>query len=133
MTIIQSIWHKLYPADHEHKWMPLMWLPFMIWFFLDPYWKHAGWWHWTWNTAAGLFFVILYLQAFSRPGRIRNTSIVLMVVMAAIFIPLNSGSAGLLIYAAAAGGFNTKLRSVITLLVVEIAILLFYAARLHFD
>ena len=34
MTIIQSIWYKLYPTDHEHKWMPLIWLPFMIWFFV---------------------------------------------------------------------------------------------------
>ena len=69
--------------------MPLMWLPFMIWFFLDPYWKHASLWHWTWNTVAGLFFIFLYLQAFSRPGRIRNICIVLMILMAAIVIPFN--------------------------------------------
>src|SRR5271157_544803 len=69
MNTIQAIWLKLYPADHEHKWMPLIWLPFMIWFFLDPYWKHAGLLHWAWNTVAGLFFIVLYLQAFSRIGR----------------------------------------------------------------
>ena len=50
MKTIQKIWHAIYPADHEHKWMPLMWLPFMLWFFLDPYWKHASPLHWTWNT-----------------------------------------------------------------------------------
>jgi len=133
MTIIQSIWRKLYPADHEHKWMPLIWLPFMIWFFLDPYWKHASLWHWVWNTAAGLFFIVLYLQAFSRPGRIRNICIVLMIMMAAVFIPLNGGSVGLLIYAAAAGGFNHKFRWVLALLAIEVGILLYYAARFHFD
>ena len=42
MKTIQSIWHKIYPADHSHKWMPLLWLPFMAWFFIDPYWKHAS-------------------------------------------------------------------------------------------
>jgi two-component system, NarL family, sensor histidine kinase DesK len=133
MKTIQSIWHKLYPTDNEHKWMPLMWLPFMVWFFADPYWKHASPLHWAWNTVAGLFFVFLYLQAFSRFGRVKNVSVVLMVLMAAILIPLNSGSVGLLIYAAAAGGFNTKLRWVITLLAVEIGILLFYSVRFHFD
>ena len=133
MNTIQSIWRKLYPADHEHKWMPLIWLPFMIWFFLDPYWKHAGMFHWAWNTTAGLFFIILYLQAFSRFGRTRNICIALMVLMAAALIPLNGGALGLLIYAAAAGGFNHKLRWVLALLGIEIAILLFYVARLHID
>jgi two-component system sensor histidine kinase DesK len=133
MRTIQKIWHKIYPADHEHKWMPLMWLPFMVWFFLDPYWNHASPLHWAWNTAAGLFFAFLYLQAFSRYGRVRNISIVLMILMAAIFIPLNSGATGLLIYAAAAGGFNTRLRWVIIPLAVELAILIFYSVRLHYD
>jgi two-component system sensor histidine kinase DesK len=133
MKTIQAIWLKLYPADHEHKWMPLMWLPFMIWFFLDPYWKHASLWHWAWNTAAGLFFIVLYLQAFSRPGLIRNVCMVLMILMAAIFIPLNGGAVGLLIYASAAGGFNPKFRWVITQLAVEVAILLYYAERFHFE
>jgi len=110
-----------------------MWLPFMIWFFLDPYWKHASSWHWVWNTVAGLSFIVLYLQAFSRFGRVRNICIVLMVLMAAIFIPLNSGGVGLLIYAAAAGGFNTKLRWVVALLALELCILFFYSMRLHLD
>jgi two-component system, NarL family, sensor histidine kinase DesK len=132
MKTIQTVWRRIYPIDHEHKWMPLMWLPFMVWFFVDPYWKHAGLLHWTWNTLAGLFFVVLYLQAFSRLGRVRNISIVLMVVMAAVFIPLNDGAAGLLIYAAAAAGFNPKLRWVTITISVEIAILLFYVYRFHF-
>ena len=131
MNIIQAIWRKIYPADHEHKWMPLMWLPFMIWFFLDPYWKHAGPLLWMGNTIAGLFFSVLYLQAFSRFGLVRNVCIVLMVLMGAIFIPLNGGSIGLLIYAAAAGGYNTKLRWVLALLAAELAILFYYVARLH--
>ncbi len=133
MNTLQSIWHKIYPADHSHKWMPLLWLPFMAWFFVDPYWKHASVFHWIWNTAAGLFFIFLYLQAFCRPGRIRNVSIALMVVMAVVFIPFNSGGVGLLIYTAAAGGFSTKFRWVAALLTVELAILLFYSFRLHFD
>ena len=133
MTTVQTIWWKIYPSDDEHKWMPLMWLPFMIWFFADPYWKHAGLLHWAWNTLAGLFFIFLYLQAFSRPARIKNICVVLMILMAAIFLPLNGGACGFLIYAAAAAGFNPKFRWVVTTLAVEVGIFLFYAARLHID
>ena len=133
MTTLRSLWYKLYPVDHEHKWMPLIWLPFMLWFFVDPYWHHAGPLRWILNTLAGLFFIFLYLQAFSRPGRVRNTSIVLMLVMASTLLPYNNGAIGFLIYTAAAGGFNTKLRWVLGLLAIEIAILLYYVVRLHID
>ena len=54
-----------------------------------------------------------------------------MILMGAIFIPLNGGAIGLLIYAAAASGFNTKFRWVAALISLELAILLFYAVRLH--
>jgi len=133
MKTIRSIWHTIYPSDNPHKWMPLMWLPFMLWFFLDPLWKHVGLMRWTGNTLAGLVFIFLYLQAFSRPGRVRNISIALMILMAAAIIPFNNGGVGFLIYAAAAAGFNTRLRRVLAVLVIEIAILAFYVVRLHFE
>jgi two-component system sensor histidine kinase DesK len=133
MKIIQDLWFKLYPTNDEHKWMPLMWLPFMLWFFLDPYWKHAGPLRWTWNTLAGLFFIFLFMQAFSRPGRVKNICIALMLLMAAAFLPINGGAIGFFIYAASAIGFNHKLRWVVSLLALDVALLMFYAYRLHID
>jgi len=133
MKTIQSIWYRLYPSNAEHKWMPLMWLPFMVWFFIDPYFKHASLSHWAWNTVAGLFFIYLYLQSFSRPARISKLCVTLMVLMGAIFIPLNGGAVGLLIYAAAAGGFNTNFRWVAAVLTVEVAILVYYALHFHME
>jgi len=133
MKTIRTIWYRIYPTNDEHKWMPLMWLPFMLWFFLDPYWKHAGLWHWTWNTLAGLFFILLYMQAFSRSGAVKNICIGLMLLMAAVCIPLNVGAIGFLIYSAAAVGFNPKLRWVVLLIALDLSILLFYAYRVHLD
>ena len=127
MKTIQSIWFKLYPTNDEHKWMPLMWLPFMVWFFLDPYWKHAGPLYWVGNTAIGLFFIFVYMQAFARPGRVREICVVLLVAMAAACLAYNTGAVGLLIYAAAAAGFTPKLRRVVVVLAVEIAILVYFA------
>ena len=133
MKTVPRLWYKLYPVDHEHKWMPLIWLPFMLWFFLDPYWKHAGLLQWTLNTAVGLVFAFLYLQAFSRSGRARTACIIAMLLIAIAAIPFNLGAVGFLIYTAAAGGFSTKLRWVIALLALEIAILAYYSLRLHVD
>ena len=129
MKTIQAIWQKLYPADHEHKWMPLMWLPFMIWFFLDPYWKHASVLHWTWNTArrpvfhlslpAGIFASRPHQKHLHRPDDLDGGDL----------HSLEWRGRGLLIYAAAAGGFNTKFRWVSALLAVELAILFFYSVH----
>ena len=53
MTTLHSIWWKIYPNDDEHRWMPLIWLPFMVWFFVDPLWKHAGPLGWTTTPSRG--------------------------------------------------------------------------------
>src|SRR5208283_2369284 len=131
MSMVQTIWWKLYPNDDRHRWMPLLWLPFMVWFFVDPIWKHAGPLVWIANTVWGVIFVLLYLYSFSRPEPRRLFAIAAMIVMAAITIPFNGGGVGFLIYAIAAGGFTTSLRRVLALIAVETAILGFYVYRLQ--
>ena len=131
MTTLRAFWWKIYPNEDRHWWMPLIWLPFMVWFFVDPIWKHAGPLLWIGNTLCGLFFIWLYLYSFSRPEPRKLFAIAAMIAMAAIAIPFNSGGAGLLIYAIAAGGFSTSLRRVLALIALEVAILGFYAHRLH--
>ena len=130
MTTLKTIWWKLYPNDDKHRWMPLIWLPFMIWFFVDPLSRHPGALGWTVNTVLGLIFIGLYLQAFSRREPYRLLSILAMTAMAAILVPLNGGAVGFLIYAAAAGGFHPSLRRVTLLLALNAAVLAFYVHRL---
>ncbi len=130
MTALKAIWWKLYPNDDEHRWMPLIWLPFTVWFFVDPLWKHYGPLGWVATTLAGIVFILLYLQAFSRPEPYKLLSILAMIAMAAVFIPFNQGAVGLLIYAAAAGGFHTNLRRVFVLIGLDLAVLGVYVYRL---
>ena len=99
---LRAFWWKIYPNEDRHWWMPLIWLPFMVWFFVDPIWKHAGPLLWIGNTLCGLFFIWLYLYSFSRPEPRKLFAIAAMILMAAIAIPFNSGGAGLLVYAIAA-------------------------------
>ena len=131
MNTLKAIWWKLYPNDDEHRWMPLIWLPFMVWFFVDPFWKHYGPLGWIANTLSGIVFILLYLQAFSRREPYKLLSILAMTAMGAVFIPLNEGAVGLLIYAAAAGGFHPSLRRVFVLLGLDMAVLGVYVYRLN--
>ncbi len=71
MAILWAIWKKIYPNDDEHRWMPLIWLPFTIWFFVDPLSRHPSLAVWLINTLLGIIFILLYLQAFSRPDPYR--------------------------------------------------------------
>ena len=134
MNWLKRLWWRIYPnPDKEHWWLPLMWLPFMGFFFAGPHWKQAGSPGWVANTLIGIVFICLYLQAFARGGRVRVVCTLLMLAIAAAVTPYNPGGAGLLIYCAAAGSFSTNRLRVLLFAVAEMAVLLFYAYRLHFD
>ncbi len=134
MEQLKKIWWRIYPhTDKEHRWMPLIWLPFMFWFFVFPLWKHASLSFWIVNTVVGLVFVALYLQAFARSGRVRLICTLIMLAIAAAATPYNHNGITLLIYCAAAGSFTTQRMRVLALMAVEGGVLLFYAHRLHFE
>ncbi len=105
----------------------------MFWFFIAPMWKHANLLHWIINTIVGIVFIWLYLQAFARGGRMRVICTLIMLALAAATTPYNGVGITLLIYCAAAGSFTTSRIRVLGFMAVEIAILLFYAHRLHLD
>jgi two-component system sensor histidine kinase DesK len=131
MSSLQAIGYRIYPVNDRHKWQPLMWLPFMSWFFIDPGLKHAGPLLWIGNTLFGLFFVFLYLYAFSRPDPRRLYATIAMLVMAVAAIPFNNGGVCLLVYTIAAAGFTTSFRRLLGFVIVELAVLLYTSYRLH--
>lgn len=133
MAWLQKIWNRIYPSTDEHKWMPVLWLPFMIWFFIDPIW----WKHFTpllviGNTLYGLVFIWLYLYSFSHRDPNRLYAILAMIAMAAALIPFHHTGVGcLLIYAIAAGGFTTSRKRVLTLMAVALALLALWVLHLR--
>lgn len=110
MNTLRAIWWKIYPNDDRHRWMAVLWLPFMIWFFLDPFWKHSGPLLWIGNTVYGLVFVWLYLYSFSHREPLRSYAIVAMFVMTAALVPFHNGAVScLMVFAVAAGAFTPSL------------------------
>ncbi len=76
----------------RHRWMPLIWLPFMVWFFVDPLWTHAGPLFWVGNTLSGISLsgcTCTRSRVRSRGGCMPSPA---MIVMAAVAIPFNHGA-----------------------------------------
>jgi two-component system sensor histidine kinase DesK len=133
MATLKGIWNWIYPSTDEHKWMAVVWLPFMAWFFADPLgWENAGTLLWIGNTIYGLVFVWLYLYSFSHPEPNRLYAAVAMLVMSGSIIPFHHGAVScLLIYTIAAAGFTTSLARLLSFIGIETGMLGIYAYHLN--
>lgn len=132
MATLQRIWHWVYPSQDEHKWMPILWLPFMVWFFVDPiWWKHPTPLLVLGNTIYGIIFTWLYLYSFSHPEPRRLYAIVAMYVMASALVHSHSGSVvALIIYAVAAGAFTPNRARAISMIGIGVGLFGVYAHHL---
>jgi two-component system sensor histidine kinase DesK len=134
MHWLKRLWRRIYPnPDKEHWWMPLIWLPFMFWYFIAPLRTHADLLHWIVNTVVGIVFIGLYLMAFGRGGRVRTICTLVMFAIAIAVMPFNGGAATLLVYCAATGSFTTNRVRMLAFMAAEIAILLLCVYRLHLE
>jgi two-component system, NarL family, sensor histidine kinase DesK len=132
MDTLRKIWWKLYPSDDEHRWMPLVWLPFMFWFFLDPLWNGSSPLIWIGNTVYGLVFVWLYLYSFSHPEPKRLYAAIGMMLMASALIPTHNGAVcALLVYAIASGAFTVNRARVVALIGINAGLLGIYSYHHH--
>lgn len=132
MTALNKFWYWIYPSHDEHKWMPVIWLPFMVWFFVDPFLSHAGPLLIVGNTIYGLVFIYLYLYSFSHPEPLRFYAVIALIVMGAAFIPVKGDAvACLFIYAVAAGAFTVSRLRTFAIIAVNMALLLLWARVLH--
>jgi two-component system sensor histidine kinase DesK len=132
MNRLWKLWNTIYPSTDEHRWMPIIWLPFMVWFFLDPLWNPGGPLVWIGNTIFGLVFVWLYLYSFSHPEPQRLYATIAMMVMASALIPTHNGAvSALLIYAIASGAFTTSRARAIVLIGINAGLLGIYAYDHH--
>ena len=133
MTTLRRFWHWIYPSTDEHMWMPILWLPFMIWFFVDPvWWKHPTPLLVIGNTIYGLVFIWLYLYSFSRPEPRRLYAIVAMYVMAGVLTETHNGAViALIIYAVASGAFTPNRARAVSMIGIGVGLLGAYAHHLR--
>jgi two-component system, NarL family, sensor histidine kinase DesK len=128
---LKKLWWKVYPKRDKHWWYPIIWLPFMVWFFVDPLWQHAGPLWWIGNTIYGLAFIWLYLYSFSHPEPYRLYAVIgLMVMAGAVVYTQNGAVSGLLVFAVAAGAFTTRFWRAMGLIATAVVLLGVYSYHL---
>jgi two-component system sensor histidine kinase DesK len=121
----------IYPGHKEHGWMPIIWLMYLIFFFIDPYLNHRGPLIWTATIVAGAIFILIYLQTYTSHGRTAIMIAAAMVLMGIVCTPWNSGAMGFFIYAAASVPWLDQSRKVWLWLAMIIAVILIEARVLH--
>ena len=132
MNSLRTLWWKIYPNQDRHRWMAVLWLPFMIWFFLDPLWKHAGPLLWIGNTIYGLVFIWLYLYSFSRREPLRLICGRRHVVMTAALVPFNNGACQLPDGLCGCGGrLHSQSVRALSLIGIDLVLLGLYAYHLQ--
>lgn len=93
---------RIYPGRKEYGWIPVIWLMYLVFFFLDPILNHHGGLIWVGTIVVGVVFTLMYLQAFGAKGPKAVLITIGMVVLGIACSPWNSGAMGFFIYAAAA-------------------------------
>lgn len=101
--MLDSMIDQLLPGRREHGWLPVVWLTYLVFFFIDPYNSGRGTpLVWTATIICGVLFALIYLQAYSPNERHAKLATATMVVMGILCLPWNAGAIGFFIYAAAA-------------------------------
>jgi len=122
---------RIYPGRKEHGWMPIIWLMYLVFFFIDPFTHPTTLLVWTGTVVCGIAFILLYLRSFSAAGRTAILSTLAMVAMGILCSPWNSGAVGFFIYAAAAVAWIDQSRKMWFWLTLIIGIILLENWLLH--
>ena len=86
----------------DRKWIPLIWLPYFVFFLLDPIFSHAPARVWLLDGLGGAVFLFLFFGMFWSTSKARAWSFVAgIVVLGLLFAPLNTGASTFFIYATA--------------------------------
>ena len=91
--------------------MPLVFLFYLVFCFVQPAQSHAGWKTWAATGAGILCFLALYLISYLRRGMLAQWSLAGIVVLACVLAPINPGIFGFFIYAAALAGFRFEAKT----------------------
>ena len=112
MNKLRELWWKIYPnTDKKHCWYPVIWLPFMIWFFVDPALNHR------WASGVGRQYSLrpgihLAVSLFVLASRAAQAlcGLRMMGMSAALVFSQNGAVAGLLVFAVGSGAFTARSR-----------------------
>ncbi|HUK26584.1 MAG TPA: sensor histidine kinase [Terriglobales bacterium] len=92
---------KLFPVGNEHRWVPLIWLPYFAFFWLQLILDHASARTWAINSVGGAIFLFLFFGMFWDRCQRHWYYLVGILALGLVLAPSNGGAATFFIYATA--------------------------------
>ncbi len=108
--------------DKDHGWSPLLWVVYLGFFFIDPVVSHASFRIWFLDLTGATVFLFFYFGLFALQNPNTLVHIGGMLLLGALFMPINAGACTFFIFAAAMLPFcvETKTAAVFGLLTVGV-------------
>ncbi len=103
--------NKICPTDKEHRWIPLIWLPYFAFYILQPALERTSAARWLLDAVGGMVFLFLFFGMFWDRGVRPRFYLAGIVLLGMAMAPINSGAATFFIYACAMAPFLVKTES----------------------
>jgi len=138
-VVVSALWvhHRLMPRDSHFGWTPYLWLPYLVFFYLNYSGKPFGALRWTLYVIAGLVFIALYFRAYyvAHRGVTRELGWVIAAItlLGCGFMWPNGNGLVFFIYAAALCGSLGSIKKGVRalLLIFAAALISAYAVKLN--
>ena len=124
-------------SARAHKWVPLIWLPYFLFFLLQPMLEHAPAIRWVETAVGAVFFAVFYFGMFWAGRPWQWYCMAGLVALGLVFAPINGGASCFFIYACAFCPFlvDTEVKALkIIALIVGLVCLetwILHSSRLH--
>lgn len=100
--------YKVLPDSRDKRWIPLIWLPYFVFFLLQPVFDHVSARVWAADAVGGVFFLFFFFAMFwDKPSRAWY-HVAGIVLLGVILAPINPGAATFFIYACAFSPFQAE-------------------------
>jgi len=100
--------YKIGPDNRDRRWIPLIWLPYFVFFLLQPVLDHPPARVWAADAIGSVFFLFFFFGMFWDTHRRAWYHLAGIVLLGIVFAPINSGAATFFIYACAFAPFHAK-------------------------
>jgi two-component system sensor histidine kinase DesK len=79
----------------------LIWLVYLGFWFIQPYYDHFGLRQWVWLAVAIVLFISFFMLAHRGPRRFRWIWSVAMLILGMVYVPINQSACGIFVFLAA--------------------------------
>jgi two-component system sensor histidine kinase DesK len=103
--------NKFFPSNKDHRWIPIIWLPWFAFFILQPAFDHTSAKIWLADGLGGALFLFFFFAMFWDTRARAQFYLAGIVLLGLGFAPINPGAATFFIYACSFAPFLVETES----------------------